>query len=169
MGNDVYLLLGSNRGGRQKMLNKALDLIKLEVGEIKECSSIYETEPWGFSSEEMFLNQVVLLKTELSPFDLLKKNQEIEKKIGRTKIRNNYESRLIDIDILFYNDEIIETVDLIIPHKQLHKRMFALMPLYELNKYLIHPKIKKSISELKSECEDLLNVKVFEYLSKKLT
>ncbi len=162
MCNDVYLLLGSNLGERQKMLNMALDFIKLEIGNIEKCSSIYETEPWGFSSKEKFLNQVVFLKTDLSPFDLLKKNQEIEKKLGRTKTGNNYESRLIDIDILFYNDEIIETVDLIVPHKQLHKRMFTLLPLDELNKNLIHPNFGKTISELKSECKDLLNVKVFE-------
>lgn len=162
MCNDVYLLLGSNLGERQKMLNMALDFIKLEIGNIEKCSSIYETEPWGFSSKEKFLNQVVFLKTDLSPFDLLKKNQQIEKKLGRTKTGNNYESRLIDIDILFYNDEIIETVDLIVPHKQLHKRMFTLLPLDELNKNLIHPKFGKTISKLKSECKDLLNVKVFE-------
>lgn len=162
MCNDVYLLLGSNLGERQKMLNMALDFIKLEIGNIEKCSSIYETEPWGFSSKEKFLNQVVFLKTDLSPFDLLKKNQQIEKKLGRTKTGNNYESRLIDIDILFYNDEIIETADLIVPHKQLHKRMFSLMPLCELNGNIIHPKIKKNISVLKSECEDQSKVKVFE-------
>ncbi|MCD4773583.1 MAG: 2-amino-4-hydroxy-6-hydroxymethyldihydropteridine diphosphokinase [Bacteroidales bacterium] len=162
MYNYVYLLLGSNLGEKLKYLKKALKLIKLEIGEIIKCSSIYETEAWGFSTEKMFLNQVVLLKTELLPFDLLKKNQEIEKKIGRTKIGKNYESRIIDIDILFYNDEIIETVDLVIPHKQLHKRMFTLMPLFELNKDFIHPKIEKSISELTRECKDKLKVKLFE-------
>lgn len=162
MCNDVYLLLGSNLGEKLKMIEKALNLISLEIGNIEMCSSIYESEPWGFSSDKMFVNQVVLLKTELSPFELLKKNQQIEKKLGRKKIGKDYESRLIDIDILFYNDEIIETVNLIVPHKQLHKRMFTLLPLYELNKNLIHPKIGKTISELKRECNDLVKVKVIE-------
>ena len=162
MCNDVYLLLGSNIGEKYKMIEKALNLIKLEVGDIEKRSSIYESEPWGFSAEGMFLNQVVLIKTELLPFDLLKKIQGIEKKLGRTKKGSNYESRLIDIDILFINDEVIETPNLTVPHKQLHKRMFTLLPLYEINKNLKHPKIGKTISELKRDCKDLLKVKVFE-------
>lgn len=164
MRNDVYLLLGSNLGEKFKMIEKALNLIKLEIGDIEKRSSIYESEPWGFSAEEMFLNQVVIVKTELSPVDVLKKTQEIEKKLGRKKIEKNYESRLIDIDMLFYNDEIIETIDIIVPHKQLHKRMFTLLPLYELNKNFVHPKIGKNISKLKKECKDLKKVKVIENL-----
>jgi len=160
MYNNVYLLLGSNLGEKLLILKEALEFIRIEIGDVVKCSSFYESEAWGFSSEDIFVNQVVLIKTELSPFIILKKNQEIEKKLGRKKYGDRYQSRLIDIDILFFNDDIIETEELIIPHKQLHKRMFTLLPLYELDKNLLHPKFGKTISELIEKCKDEIKVKV---------
>lgn len=164
MCNIVYLLLGSNLGDKFEILRKTLSIIELEVGKMIKCSSFYESEPWGFYAEEMFINQVVVIETEFSQFEVLKKTQEIEKQIGRKKSGITYESRLIDIDILFFNDEIIETETLIIPHKQLHKRMFTLLPLYELDKNMVHPKIGKSISVLMDECKDMKKVKMIENL-----
>jgi len=148
--NTVYILLGSNLGNKEQNLKKTIDLINNNIGEIINFSNIYYSKPWGFNSNNEFVNQAIKINTQLSPVDLLKHTQFIEKEIGRENKpnKNIYTDRIIDIDILFYNDIIHETSDLIIPHPLLHKRLFTLKPLNEIAGNFIHPIFKKSISKL---------------------
>ncbi len=155
-----YLLLGSNRGDRIGVLDKALDEIRWKVGRVQKLSSLYETAAWGFVSEEDFLNRVAVVETKLTAVEVLKNILETETLLGR--IRSNaegYMSRTIDIDILFYDDEIVDLPNLKIPHPKLHKRMFTLVPLSELNPGKKHPVFGKTIAELIARCEDKLPVK----------
>ena len=152
--NRVVLLLGSNMGGRMMMLNFAMDRIASDVGAILSQSSVYETEPWGFKSEKKFLNKAVVVLTSFSPRDLLKKIQIIEELQGRKRTAGVYRSREIDIDIMFYNSWIISDDNLIIPHPLLQDRRFALVPLAEISGDMIHPVIKKKVSDILKDCQD---------------
>ena len=139
-----YLGLGSNLGNRQENLQKAIAC--LDPGAV---SSVYETKPWGYSSENAFLNQVIRIDTALSPSELLQQIRQIEKSLGREeKTKDGYEDRLIDIDILLYDDLILETEELTIPHPHLHERLFVLEGLNEIAPDLIHPRLNQSIAEL---------------------
>ena len=145
----VYLSLGSNLGNRKKNLEKAISFISEEAGKIISVSSFYQSEPQGFKSENDFLNAVILIETTLSPFELLAKTQEIEKKIGRkTKSTETYSDRIIDIDILFYDDLIVDTPELKIPHPLWKERDFVKIPLAELN---------EAVSKVKSNADDADN------------
>jgi len=124
-------------------------------------SSVYETEPWGVANQETFLNMVICLSTRLSIDDLLVVIQQTEKLIGREKTEK-WKSRTMDIDILFFNQEVSSSNELKVPHPWLHLRRFVLVPLHEINPDLIHPVLKKSISQLLDECIDKLNVTLFE-------
>jgi len=157
--NQVYLLIGGNLGDRYKLIGSAIQSIAKKIGKIVNESAIYETTPWGFESEQDFLNQVVHISTNLTPKDVLNKCLEIEKELGRNRESEQYSSRTMDIDILFYNDEIIHEQELIIPHERLYKRRFTLEPLVEIAPDLIHPVIKKSISDISKECKDNSEVK----------
>ena len=157
--NQIYLLTGGNLGDRYSLLERAKKIIVEKIGEIIKESSIYETMPWGFNSEQNFLNQVFNVSTDLSPKEILNKCFEIEKELGRVRQSEQYSSRTIDIDILFYNDEIIHEQELIIPHERLHKRRFTLEPLVEIAPDLIHPVIKKSLSDILKECNDTSEVR----------
>jgi 2-amino-4-hydroxy-6-hydroxymethyldihydropteridine diphosphokinase len=142
----VLLGLGSNIGNKEENINKALDLIS-EVCEIKRISPLYLTEPVGAIKQEWFLNCVVEVKTDYDPEKLLSYFKSIEQKLGRTKrIKNG--PRSIDIDILFYEDQIVKTKNLVIPHPLIQERLFVLKPLMDLNPYFIHPVLKKTIEEL---------------------
>lgn len=152
---EVYLLLGSNISSRIDYLNSAKELIEKEVGETQTGSSVYESEPWGFKTEKMFLNQVLHLETLLSADDLLKKTQQIEKQLGRGKKSENiYVSRTIDIDILFFDEAVISLPGLKIPHEQIQNRRFALVPLVEIAPDLKHPVLQKSCKQLLEMCKD---------------
>jgi 2-amino-4-hydroxy-6-hydroxymethyldihydropteridine diphosphokinase len=145
----VYLGIGSNIGDRLENLRTAA--LKLSfLGELKLCSSVWETEPWGFLDQEFFLNCVFLFNTSLPASILIKKILEIENNMGR-KRKHKFGPRIIDIDILFYDSLIINTQDLIIPHPLLHLRKFVLLPLSEVAPNLVHPKLKKKIIELLNE------------------
>lgn len=139
--------------------------IASEAGQIIKTSSLYETEPWGFESENSFLNQVVLVDTFLSPSELLKTLLGIEKEAGRVRTSQKYTSRILDIDILFYSDWVIQDENLKIPHPMLHLRRFTLEPLMEVAPEMIHPVFKKSVVTLYAECEDHHFVK--KYIPKK--
>jgi 2-amino-4-hydroxy-6-hydroxymethyldihydropteridine diphosphokinase len=156
-----YLSIGGNIGDRLSYIIKAKDYIKAEIGEITLESKIYETEPWGFSDQQYFLNMVAKVITDLNCYCLLDKIHEIEQKLGRERTKNNYSSRTIDIDILFYDDIIVNETDLIIPHPYLHKRRFTLIPLNEINQDLIHPVLNQTIKNLLSECKDHSEVRIF--------
>jgi len=153
----VYLSLGSNVEPRLQFLEEAIELIRLRYESISDMriSPIYETEPWGFESVTRFLNMCVEVKTFQSPFELLEINQEIEKQLGRTpKVGEGYASREMDIDILFFGDEIIFTDTLTIPHPHLEKRKFVLIPLSDLSLSVLHPLLNKSIQQLLADCSD---------------
>jgi 2-amino-4-hydroxy-6-hydroxymethyldihydropteridine diphosphokinase len=158
--NSVYLSLGSNLGNRMKYLNDALRLIEEKIGKIVKRSSVYETEPWGIKDQSMFLNMAVGVTTDISPALLLETILEIEHKLGRIRIAKWYE-RIIDLDILFYNREIINDKDLVIPHPYLQERKFVLEPLNEIAPDFDHPALKITVKELLLNCKDKTNVKKY--------
>ena len=156
----VILLLGGNLGDRETLLDRAREMIKEQAGKILRSSSVYESAPWGFTAENNFYNQVVVVSTGLTPHELLQTVQTIENRLGRVREGKNYASRTMDIDILFYGQEIIDTPELVIPHPQLHKRKFALEPLNEILPGWIHPQYDQSIGMLLRNCEDPSEVKI---------
>jgi len=155
----VYLLLGGNIGNRFQYIEQAKTEISNRIGNIAEESSFYESEPWGFTDEKPFINQVVLVETSFQAFEILEINQAIEKDLGRMRKKTQYTSRNIDIDILFFENMIVYEQGLIIPHSQLHKRLFTLLPLAEIAGEFIHPIYKKSINSILVTCRDTLSVK----------
>ncbi len=161
----VFLLLGSNLGSRMENLHQATGLIRDLAGEVEEASSVWETVPWGFSSDDRFYNVVVRIRTRLEPIPLLETLLTIEKKLGRRRpysrkdeYNPTYYSRSIDIDILFYGSRIIQTERLQIPHPRLHLRRFTLEPLMELIPGFVHPQLGKTMKQLYDECHDNLEV-----------
>ena len=136
----TYLGLGTNLGNKQKNLNDAIIALSIGAGNVLAVSSFVHSEPLGFASENQFLNAVVLFETTLSPFQLLEKTQEIERSLGRTaKSVTGYSDRIIDIDILLYDNELIDQPTLKIPHPKMTDRDFVLIPLLELAPDLAHP------------------------------
>jgi len=152
----VYLSLGSNKGDRIGYVQQATSLIGSVDGiSIVRTSAFYESEPWGMHSETWFVNAVVELKTSLPPEKLLEECQRIEKQLGREENKTGeYQDRTIDIDILFYGKEIVNTGNLTIPHKYLHLRAFTLVPLLELIPDFEHPVLHKTIAELHDDLEN---------------
>ena len=136
---EVYLGIGTNLGDRLQILREAVRGLN-EIGvEVKEYSSVYETPPWGFESADAFYNMVVKAETGLSPEELLRSIQQLERSLGREKkSMEGYESRIIDIDILFFDTKVINTDELKIPHAFFHRRLFVLIPLKELNPLFIN-------------------------------
>jgi 2-amino-4-hydroxy-6-hydroxymethyldihydropteridine diphosphokinase len=129
-------------------------MIEEYIGPVLQSSSVYETEPWGFTAKGEFLNLVVKIQTELDPKNLLDKILNIEKLLGRVRKKKRYSSRVIDIDILLYDDIIFHEPDLKIPHPLMHERKFVLVPICEIAPDLIHPVLKKSFRSLLEICED---------------
>lgn len=154
----TYLLLGSNLGNRMKYIASAISEIEAKLGSIGRRSSLYQTASWGKHDQPDFLNQVIELKTSLEPKDLLSGILGIESDLGRKRIEK-WGSRTIDIDILIYDDQIVNEPELIIPHPYLAFRRFCLMPLCEIAPEFLHPVLKKNIHELLLELSDDLFVK----------
>jgi len=154
----VYLGLGTNLGDKTQNLNGAVGFLSLEIGNVLAVSSFYTSKPWGFESDNEFLNAVALVETNLTPFEVLARTQQIERDMGRSvKSNGNYSDRLIDIDILFYDNLIIDQPTLVIPHPLLPKRDFVLIPLAELAPGLIHPVLGKNMEELRRELSNRTN------------
>jgi 2-amino-4-hydroxy-6-hydroxymethyldihydropteridine diphosphokinase len=153
-----YILLGSNLGDRRKYISLAISEISAKLGTIENSSSLYETASWGKHDQPDFLNQVVELKTNLYPKELLAGILKIEIDLGRKRIEK-WGSRIIDIDILLYGDQVVDEPDLSIPHPFLALRRFCLMPLNEIAPKFVHPLLKKNIQELLLELSDNLLVK----------
>ncbi len=145
----VYLCLGSNLGDREKNLSQALLLLSHDIN-LEKVSSIYETEPVGYKEQPFFLNLVCRVTTNLNPGELLHLAKTMENRMGRVPSKQANSPRIIDIDIIFYNNKIIKTQDLTIPHTRLVERAFVLIPLAEIAPELIHPELGKSIAELAS-------------------
>lgn len=155
----AFLSLGTNIGDRKKNLARAIRYINVSIGHIIDLSGIYESEPWGFEAEENFLNLVVEVISDLEPLEMMKKCLEIEEKLGRIRSDSEgYSSRIIDIDILFYQDVVLSEPSLILPHPHLHNRRFVLEPLSEIASDYIHPVIGLSIAELLAKCTDTSSV-----------
>lgn len=154
----VYLLTGGNVGDSLKTLQRANGLIEERVGTIIKSSSVYKTAAWGKTDQDDFLNQVLEIETFLSPEELMDTLLEIEMDLGRKRLEK-YGPRIIDLDILFYDDRVLKSERLTIPHPQIQFRRFVLQPLNELEPELFHPVLKKSIGELLKDCPDLLEVK----------
>jgi len=176
---EIFLLLGSNRGDRLLLLEKARRMIRENAGTLLQSSSLYESEPWGFRDETWFINQALEITTELNARELMDRLLEIEARLGRIRMLDGcgcnvpdpltsgvlrmagnqtsatgYSARIIDIDILFYGDKTIFTDQLMIPHPRLHVRRFTLEPMNEIVPRFIHPVLKKSIHELLETCTD---------------
>ena len=155
---NVFLLLGSNLGDRHRFLSQAIEHIENDIAPVLKTSSVYETQSWGKTDEPDYLNQVIMLQTDLPAQIVLQKILNIENTLGRRR-EEKFGSRTIDIDILFYGQAIINEPGLHIPHPELHKRRFTLEPLAEIAPDLVHPVLNKNILRLKSELKDSLNVK----------
>ncbi len=158
--NKIYLLLGSNLGDSIAQLSKAILHIEKKIGCINRKSNLYITAAWGNPKQPHFLNQVIIVDTKLTALKTMKTILQIEKKMGRLRTVKNA-PRIIDIDILFFNKEIINQELLITPHAQIQNRRFVLVPLNQLSPQLKHPILKKSIHQLLISCSDKLNVRKF--------
>jgi len=154
----IYLLLGGNLGDKERIFSEARISLIDRVGEIRLQSAVYETEPWGFESPDLFWNQVLEISTSLPPEEVLAQTQMIEQELGRIRKEPQYSSRVIDIDILFYGNQIINQENLVIPHPRIQERKFTLVPLCEIAPNYIHPVFQKSIRQLFGESTDVLSV-----------
>jgi len=159
--NKFYLLLGGNMGDILQNLYQASELLNNECGTIVQQSSVYETAPWGNTDQQNFLNQAILLVTSLNAVELMTQILTIEEKMGRQRAEK-YGPRIIDIDILFFNDSIIAHPTVTIPHPEVQNRRFALIPLAEIAPDLIHPAFGKSVTELLLKCTDPLEVFIYD-------
>lgn len=151
--NIVFLQLGSNLGDRELLLQDAILAIKERVGEMIEKSKVYESTPWRSEGQKNYLNQILKVKTELQADDILSVILDVEKNLGRLRLEK-WGERLIDIDIIFFNDSIIEKAELCVPHKHMHERMFVLIPLHNIAPEMVHPKYNKTVDELLKICTD---------------
>ncbi|MBE7175255.1 MAG: 2-amino-4-hydroxy-6-hydroxymethyldihydropteridine diphosphokinase [Mucilaginibacter polytrichastri] len=152
-----FLSLGSNMGDRDANLKQAIRFIHSEIGAVSGQSDVYETEPWGNTEQDAFLNQIIIVASELPPADALHHILAIEEKMGRKRLLR-WGPRLIDIDILLCDDLVIDSPGLIIPHPEMHKRRFILEPIAQLSPYKIHPVLKKSMADLYNNLSDPLTV-----------
>lgn len=158
----VLLGIGTNLGDREGNLKRSVTLTEEHIGRVTEVSSVYETEPWGFQSESSFLNMVLKAETKLTPSGLLGRILMIESLMGRLREGTGYKSRIIDIDILLFENRVIESRALVIPHPKMHERKFVLIPLAEIEGEMVHPVFNKSIKELLNECRD--NSRVIKFI-----
>ena len=158
--NIIYIQIGSNIGDRKSNIQKSMLQIETKLGKICRSSKIYESSPWGYTKQKDFLNSVIKVESDFSPFKTLEILQEIENNLGRVR-KKKWDERIIDLDILFFNKQIINAVNLTIPHQYIQERNFVLVPLNEIAPSYKHPRYKKSISCLLNECKDL--EKVYEY------
>lgn len=155
---NVYLLLGSNLGNRNELINAALEQIELCIGRVFSTSSFYETEAWGKEDQPSFLNVAVGVKTVLSPLEVLEMALEIELRLGRVR-HEKWGERLIDIDVIFYGNEVVDMGErLQIPHPQMQYRKFVLEPMAEIASKYVHPVLLLNISEILERLNDNLSV-----------
>ena len=157
----VIVGLGSNLGDRFEALQRALELIREEAGEITAASSVWETEPWGFEADEQFLNMVIVIETRLEPKRLLQLFRSIEGRMGRKKSGGGkYESRIIDIEILFWEGRVIYLPGLEVPHPKIAGRRFVLEPLAEVAPAAVHPVTGLTVTEMLQLCDDNSDVRL---------
>lgn len=158
--NNVILSLGGNLGDVQQVFVKAIISLQKKIGNLMLSSSLYKTKAWGVENQPDFLNQVIVLVSDLTPMEVLEVCLTVEEDLGRVR-KERWHERIIDIDVLFYNDELIKTENLLIPHPYIQDRNFILYPLVEVIPDFLHPVLKKTLRELKKCCKDeLLVVKI---------
>lgn len=157
----VYLLLGTNLGDRTANLRESIRRIEQRVGPVAEASSRYETAAWGVLDQPSFYNQVIRIDTGVGPEALLRALQRIEQQMGKVKL-GHWRERLIDLDILYYGNRLVRTPVLTLPHPELHRRRFTLVPLCEIAPQFLHPELGKTQEQLLAECSDPLEVKKIE-------
>lgn len=154
----VYLLLGTNLGDRAANLNKALLEISSRIGKVREQSSVYETDAWGKTDQSAFLNMVISVDTLLSPLLILEQISLIEQAIGRIRIEK-WRERIIDIDLLYHGSLVVDLPNLKVPHPEIARRRFTLVPLNEIAREFLHPVFLKTQHQLLAACEDPLSVR----------
>jgi 2-amino-4-hydroxy-6-hydroxymethyldihydropteridine diphosphokinase len=155
--NIAYLLIGGNLGNRSANLQKAIQLLEQNCGQVVQSSAIYETAAWGFTDQPAFYNQALKMETKYSPEKLMQELLMIEEKMGRIRTIK-LGPRIIDLDILFFNQSILNTETLILPHPAISERRFVLLPIVEIAADLIHPVFQKNMEQLLKECPDQLDV-----------
>jgi 2-amino-4-hydroxy-6-hydroxymethyldihydropteridine diphosphokinase len=155
----VFLGIGGNLGNKQENFEKVYTHIQNELGMILKCSQIYETAPWGFESDDLFWNQVLLVETIHSPGEILERIAKTEAAFGRERTAKGYASREMDIDILYFDELILETENLTIPHPQIANRLFVLVPLAEIAPDFVHPVLRLTSVEMLSVCIDKSEVR----------
>jgi 2-amino-4-hydroxy-6-hydroxymethyldihydropteridine diphosphokinase len=159
--NKAYLLLGSNMGDKSGYLNQATRLLEGSGCAIIQKSHVYEAEAWGHREQDAFLNQVLLIETDLKPEHLLTTVLDLELQMGRQRF-DKWHQRIIDIDILFYEDRRINLPDLNVPHPHIAERRFTLVPLAEIARDFVHPECNKTMKEMLEECSDPLYVRIYQ-------
>lgn len=161
--NVTYLSLGSNLGNKEATIDRGIKLIDDYVGKVTQISNYYVSEAWGFKSDD-FLNNIIEVKTRFAPLQLFNRIKIIEKELGafHNSYLNGYQPRIIDIDIIYYNNVLYNQKLLNIPHINMHNRKFVLLPLFELNSFIKHPVFNKSVGELLEECIDESKVFLYE-------
>ena len=150
----VFLGIGGNIGNKHDNFDKVYTFIQNELGTITKSSSVYETPPWGFQAEVNFWNQVLVVKTEFSAVEVLRKINKIERQFGRKRDGGQYKSREMDIDILYFDEMILDTGNLTIPHPQIANRLFVLVPLAEIAPDFVHPLLRLTSLEMLKNCGD---------------
>lgn len=155
--NKAYLLLGSNLGDPKEQLSRAIGLIEQQLGTVVKRSSLYKTAAWGKTDQPDFINMIVVCETTLSARMTMQTILEIEQNMGRQR-STRFAPRTIDIDILYFNQEVLEEPDLTLPHPAIPERRFTLVPLHELDETLLHPVTGKTTAEMLQDCKDQLHV-----------
>jgi 2-amino-4-hydroxy-6-hydroxymethyldihydropteridine diphosphokinase len=156
--NQAILLLGGNIGDRRKVIEEAIEHIAEQCGKVVAQSKLYESEAWGFKASKAFINQAITIETKLLPHELLTELLSIETEMGRERKSLGYSSRIIDIDIVFYNNDVIESKELIVPHPKLQERKFTLLCLLDICAEYVHPTLNQSVKDLLVLCTDPLKV-----------
>ncbi len=150
----LYLCLGGNIGKKSQIFQKSLFFIENRIGRIEQSSPLFISPPWGFVAKEEFWNQVIVVVTMLTPPEVLREIRKIESYFGRNRESGRYLSRRMDIDILFYDQLILKTEELTIPHPLMEHRKFVLMPLAHISPGFLHPVTGKSVAQMVTDCDD---------------
>jgi 2-amino-4-hydroxy-6-hydroxymethyldihydropteridine diphosphokinase len=153
----AYLILGGNQGNRIEIISKAIDMLTNKIGPKISISALYESESWGFKSE-LFVNQIIIIETDLSPSEVLSGTQQIESQLGRIRNKAEFEARTIDIDLLYFDSLIISQENLYIPHPKISGRRFVLVPLAEIAPDFKDPATGISVFEMLDQCPDTSKV-----------